>query len=841
MMVTRGVTFRVRIRFLCVFVFEYAILSAFSLITDDGKINYDVTSTHHTKKEIGTSPAVNETVSPGSNSNMSKFDVASRSSRDEVTINGSTYFPDATFRNFNDSRLSNQTDGSKMTVNVYNLSENKIFEPQKLPLDRQLIVFSNRTQDNKRNILHNKTHLNTSINDAVDSSENFKDKMKLPLPELDSEKLKDRETALKIKAFHPFSPVNKSRFNFNIDSSKESDKLVPITITQSSKRSDDNFSLNNVSEQRISTEPNNITELSHEKPSKIISPIAKVLRTVNVQSNDDSRPVSLESKYEKNLTDLASIKSSKVLNLKLENNFISSNSKTDSDIHPIKDQPEDRFKLFDLQPKFNLKLSGSDPKNVIKFSEPHFRNDTELAGLKPRSQVEDPSFLEKRDNNSIELESAGTLNVTSSGNSTLDKITNRTKLVGQQIDSETDSMTLKLNVSPNFENETFSNVSRRRGKEFISEETLMESRNYNYDPAYPSYAQPVNPSGSGEEAYHPFATITRESGWYQDPTYPTLTTAKTPRAPQFPVPPHRWRLPLWYRGRLRGYPKDEPFYDYLEDEELQRWSQPTAPASSVSPIRPEFHRYHEGGGGYDYSPSYDFAHVHEHGGHTETTSKFDFSKIGLLLLLKLAIAKLKALGALQILLLLLLKAKLLLAMMALKFFMVLKAMKLLKYLIAPLLFSSLLPLLMMIPMSLLSALLPLLMNLNQMQPDDPDPVEDLPDPPDNEEPDEMGGDTPESGTRRKRRKHHRSRALGEIQRLLRSEDCLQRMACELAAKKQLAIVPFIVAWSLKKLANMLPIPIVKEYAKAYTNGRQMNRSSSGCSSKYRCNYLKKRS
>ncbi|XP_072152943.1 uncharacterized protein [Bemisia tabaci] len=403
-------------------------------------------------------------------------------------------------------------------------------------------------------------------------------------------------------------------------------------------------------------------------------------------------------------------------------------------------------------------------------------------------------------------------------------------------------MTLKLNVSPNFENETFSNVSRRRGKEFISEETLMESRNYNYDPAYPSYAQPVNPSGSGEEAYHPFATITRESGWYQDPTYPTLTTAKTPRAPQFPVPPHRWRLPLWYRARLRGYPKDEPFYDYLEDEELQRWSQPTAPASSVSPIRPEFHRYHEGGGGgYDYSPSYDFAHVHEHGGHTETTSKFDFSKIGLLLLLKLAIAKLKALGALQIMLLLLLKAKLLLAMMALKFFMVLKAMKLLKYLIAPLLFSSLLPLLMMIPMSLLSALLPLLMNLNQMQPDDPDPVEDLPDPPDNEEPDEMGGDTPESGQRRKRRKHHRSRALGEIQRLLRSEDCLQRMACELAAKKQLAIVPFIVAWSLKKLANMLPIPIVKEYAKAYTNGRQMNRSSSGCSSKYRCNYLKKRS
>lgn len=156
-------------------------------------------------------------------------------------------------------------------------------------------------------------------------------------------------------------------------------------------------------------------------------------------------------------------------------------------------------------------------------------------------------------------------------------------------------------------------------------------------------------------------------------------------------------------------------------------------------------------------------------------SKLDLKKLGILALVKIGLAKLKIFGLLKVLFFILLKFKLILMLIFVKFLLFLKALKLIKALLLPFLLLSLLPLLLLLLPLLLYLALPLLgLPVPVMVPS--------------------------------RYQHGRIGILDHIStqntdilleimdQLLNSERCVERIACQLATKKQAKLFYPVLSW-----------------------------------------------
>jgi hypothetical protein len=226
-------------------------------------------------------------------------------------------------------------------------------------------------------------------------------------------------------------------------------------------------------------------------------------------------------------------------------------------------------------------------------------------------------------------------------------------------------------------------------------------------------------------------------------------------------------------------------------------------------------------GGNHYSPDF-YPHHHHHGHHHHHPihhypppaiyspahhEKHEYSKLGILAVVKIVLAKLKALGLVKVILILLAKIPLIFLKIALKFFFLFKAVKLFKLLtfsaLFPLILIPLIPLLLLpllflplapflfIPM-LLPLLLPLLLLL---------PVPVLAGPLQNAR-------ATDKKTASSRRRRDADPATGRVwrqldashdflsltQRVLESQQCLERLACKMAAKHDSTTYTNVILW-----------------------------------------------
>lgn len=156
-------------------------------------------------------------------------------------------------------------------------------------------------------------------------------------------------------------------------------------------------------------------------------------------------------------------------------------------------------------------------------------------------------------------------------------------------------------------------------------------------------------------------------------------------------------------------------------------------------------------------------------------SKLDLKNLGILALVKIGLAKLKIFGLLKVLFFILLKFKLFLILIFVKFLLFLKALKLIKALLLPFFLLSLLPLLLLLLPLLLYLALPLLgLPVPVMVPT--------------------------------RYQHGRIGLLDHIstqntdilleimEQLMNSERCVERIACQLATKKQAKLFYPVLTW-----------------------------------------------
>lgn len=221
-------------------------------------------------------------------------------------------------------------------------------------------------------------------------------------------------------------------------------------------------------------------------------------------------------------------------------------------------------------------------------------------------------------------------------------------------------------------------------------------------------------------------------------------------------------------------------------------------------------------GGNHYSPEF-YSHHHHHGHHHHHPihhypppaiyypahhEKHEYSKLGILAVVKIVLAKLKALGLVKIILILLAKIPLIFLKIALKFFFLFKAVKLFKLLtfsaLFPLILIPLIPLLLLpllflplAPLLLIPLLLPLLLPLILLL---PVPV--------------MNGVTTNAKTASSRRRRDANPATGRVwrqldashdflaltQQVLESQQCLERLACKMAAKHDSTTYTNVVLW-----------------------------------------------
>lgn len=170
--------------------------------------------------------------------------------------------------------------------------------------------------------------------------------------------------------------------------------------------------------------------------------------------------------------------------------------------------------------------------------------------------------------------------------------------------------------------------------------------------------------------------------------------------------------------------------------------------------------------------------------------KFDITHLGLLAIFKLILLKIKAFGLFKLLLLIILKFPIIVFTLGFKFLIILKLIKLVKLLtlpaLIPLIIIAILPLIIFLPLLLAPllplVLLPLLLPLLLML-----PVPVL---------------TPATGKRRRRRSSSDVAAgrgvqddvLHLVRRVLESEQCIERVACQLASNAQAKDYAPYIAW-----------------------------------------------
>lgn len=174
--------------------------------------------------------------------------------------------------------------------------------------------------------------------------------------------------------------------------------------------------------------------------------------------------------------------------------------------------------------------------------------------------------------------------------------------------------------------------------------------------------------------------------------------------------------------------------------------------------------------------------IYHHHHEDDHSSKMDLKHIGIIALVKIGLTKLKIFGILKLLFIILLKFKLLLVILFVKFVLFLKAIKKLKALLIPfllLLGLLLLPLLLLpllLPLFLLRYLLPLLLLLPIPQP------------------------ARIRGTKTDNRfleylKSQRSDPIMDIMaQLMEAETCVERIACQLATRKESRLLYPIIKW-----------------------------------------------
>ncbi|XP_069690353.1 uncharacterized protein [Periplaneta americana] len=228
--------------------------------------------------------------------------------------------------------------------------------------------------------------------------------------------------------------------------------------------------------------------------------------------------------------------------------------------------------------------------------------------------------------------------------------------------------------------------------------------------------------------------------------------------------------------------------------------------------------------------------AHHHEKHDE------YSKLGLLALAKIVLAKIKALGLFKIILLLLAKIPLIFLKIALKFFFLFKAVKLFKLLtfsaLFPLILVPLIPLLFLpllllplAPLLLIPLALPLLLLALLFL---PIPVM-----------------TPMGNANRaadKKTTSRRRRDAGEVWReldasddflmltrtVLESQQCLERLACKMAARQDSGTYNSFILWLLEKVRAFAPSRLqdrLTSYIDAYRTGSKRSKM---CVQKYTC-------
>ncbi|RZF45446.1 hypothetical protein LSTR_LSTR009317 [Laodelphax striatellus] len=223
-------------------------------------------------------------------------------------------------------------------------------------------------------------------------------------------------------------------------------------------------------------------------------------------------------------------------------------------------------------------------------------------------------------------------------------------------------------------------------------------------------------------------------------------------------------------------------------------------------------------------------------------SSIDFMKIAMVAVLKLVLFKIQTIGTVKFLAFLLMKIPIILIKIALKVMFVMKMIQILKYLAIPFLLPTILHLLaplipLLLPLLLLPLLLPLLLFL-------PIPV--------------LAMITTSSTTTtttttvapNSRRKRHIAADDGFIfdrqkldmaffRKLVDSEMCLERIACNLAADKKASSFSSLVLWILDSAKVYVNHPRYKSYFEAYRLGTSSRANKRLCSNFYPCNGLRK--
>ncbi|XP_039290047.1 uncharacterized protein LOC120352644 [Nilaparvata lugens] len=224
-------------------------------------------------------------------------------------------------------------------------------------------------------------------------------------------------------------------------------------------------------------------------------------------------------------------------------------------------------------------------------------------------------------------------------------------------------------------------------------------------------------------------------------------------------------------------------------------------------------------------------------------SSIDFMKIAMVAVLKLVLFKIQTIGTVKFLAFLLMKIPIILIKIAMKVMFVMKFIQILKYLAIPFLLPTILSLLapllpILLPLLLLPLLLPLLLFL-------PIPVLAM-----------VGTSsttTTSTTTMAPTARQRRSIAATDVgfrfdrqkldmaffRKLVDSEMCLERIACNLAADKKASTFSSLVSWILETAKGYVNHPRYKSYSEAYRLGTSSRANKRMCSNYYPCNGLRK--
>ncbi|XP_060854212.1 uncharacterized protein LOC132932042 [Rhopalosiphum padi] len=240
--------------------------------------------------------------------------------------------------------------------------------------------------------------------------------------------------------------------------------------------------------------------------------------------------------------------------------------------------------------------------------------------------------------------------------------------------------------------------------------------------------------------------------------------------------------------------------------------------------------------------------------------KIDWHKVGIMALVKIGLAKLKAFGFLKILFLLVFKLKMFLIAMFFKFLLIAKLMKLFKLIMIPLILMTVLPLilslfsapmlvggLLTIPARILDFLTgpifaPAAATAATKVLTEPTSLPGL-------AIGKIGGSTPSYNKpddvtiSNNRRLEMFDPALTVFRKVLDSEKCVERIACRMAVVEKAGILPVWINWMLYRVSKMIPNEKLESYLRAYSevNNVIYNKSdnpanwTTWCSERFDCN------